>query len=218
MIKEAYPFPNAFFRITDPKVSHVGDFEVPAQWWSRHYEYQWAMTYAASGQVVADMGCGWHYRPLHTWLSMVCEFTYGVDHHKEILDLPPMVRGEFVVADFAQRIEAIPETSLDRIFCISVLEELIDYGKALTEFARLLKPGGMIVLTCDAPFVKDKPTPVYPGVNMDKLEEAMTAAGLRYHGSVNRVRYEDLLHHAEWNLCVWHCVLENKALRDHPHG
>jgi ubiquinone/menaquinone biosynthesis C-methylase UbiE len=120
-----------------------------------------------------------------------------------------MTRGEFVVADFAARIEAIPEASLDRIFCISVLEELIDYRKALAEFKRLLKPDGLIILTCDAPFVKDLPTPVYPGVDMDKLEKAMTDEGLHYKGSINRTRYDDLLHHKEWNLAVWHCVIRH---------
>ena len=84
---------------------------------------------------------------------------------------------------------------------------MIDYEKALVEFKRLLKPDGLIILTCDAPFVKDKPTPVYPGVRMDEFEKAADKTGLHYKGSVNRVRYDDLLHHAEWNLCVWHCVL-----------
>jgi hypothetical protein len=202
-----YLFQNAFFRLDDPHSPMVGSFEVPEQWWSRRWEYTWGMTHAAPGQIVADMGCGWHYRPLHDWLAQTCEFCYGVDHHVEILDLPPMVRGEYVVADFAKAIPVIPERSLDRIFCISVLEELINYADALAEFARLLKNDGRIVLTCDAPFDLGKPTPRYPGVKMDELEAGMAKAGLVYDGPVNQVRYEDLLRHEEWNLCVWHCVL-----------
>jgi SAM-dependent methyltransferase len=57
-------------------------------------------------------------------------------------------RGIDIVSD----ITSIPEEagSFDCILCSEVLEHLPDPGKALDEFARLLKPGGVLVLT--APF------------------------------------------------------------------
>jgi trans-aconitate methyltransferase len=205
----SYDYPNAFFKKSDSKIDMMGGFEIPEGWWSRKWEYLFAMTHAAAGQVVADMGCGWHYRPLHDWLSAVCDFTYGVDHHPEVLELPAMQKGAFVVADFARPIEAIPAGSLDRIFCISVLEELINYPDALAEFKRLLKPTGRMVITMDVPHNPQKPAhEKYKGVNLAEFEAAMWDAGLAYDGSVCRVMPEDALHNDDFNLCVWHCVLK----------
>ena len=212
-------YPNAFFRVTDNHPQMFGDFELPAGWWSRAFEYSWAFTYAAHMQLleygakqvrytVMDAGCGWHYRPFHDALTTVCDFVYGVDHHKEVLDLPPMQNGAFVVADFSKPIPEIPEASLDRVFCISVLEELVNYQDALAEFKRLLKPNGLIVLTCDVPYDTDKPEhELYKGVKLDDLEKAIVAVGLRYDGSIDRVKHDDLLHNDLFNLCVYHCVL-----------
>lgn len=54
--------------------------------------------------------------------------------------------------DIISDIEAIPESnsSFDAIMCIEVLEHLPDPVKALKEFSRLLRPGGILVIT--APF------------------------------------------------------------------
>lgn len=209
-------YPNAYFRLTDPHPQMFGNFEVPEGWWSRAFEYDFAMQYAHAGQVVADMGMGWHYRPLHDALSIVCDFVYGVDSHKGILDLPPMAHGTYIVADFSQPIEGIPPASLDRIFCISVLEELINYQDALSEFKRLLKPDGLCIITCDVPYKDDKPAhEKYKGVKLDEFEDAIKAAGLAYDGMVNRVKYDDLLHHDDFNLCVWHMTLKHAEFLRH---
>jgi trans-aconitate methyltransferase len=208
-----YDFTNAFFRESDVRAQFVNGFEIPAGWWSRGYEYRFAMEFAEPGLIVADMGCGWHYRPLHDYLANVCDFVYGVDHHEEVLQLPAMDNGAFVVADLSKPIQGIPAGSLDRIFCISVLEEMINYAEALTEFKRLLKPGGYMVLTLDAPYDANLPAhELYKGVDLNEFEAAMRRAGLSYHGSVCRVREEDALHNDEFNLCVWHCVLKHTPL------
>lgn len=54
--------------------------------------------------------------------------------------------------DIISDITAIPEpdASFDAIMCVEVLEHLTDPIKAIHEFARLLKPGGRLILT--APF------------------------------------------------------------------
>ena len=206
-----YAFTNAFFRTSDVRADEVNGYEIPSGWWSRRWEYRFAMEFAEPGHICADMGCGWHYRPLHDWLANTCEFVYGVDHHKEVLELPPMQRGAFVVADFAKPIDAIPAGSLDRIYCVSVLEELINYQDALAEFKRLLKTNGLMVLTLDVPYDEGKPAhDKYKGVRLDDLERAIVAAGLRYLGSVSRVKEDDTLYNQDFNLCVWHCVLTSK--------
>jgi SAM-dependent methyltransferase len=47
-----------------------------------------------------------------------------------------------------QRLD-LPDASLDVICCISVLEHTDNYGEIVREFARVLKRGGMLVLTFD---------------------------------------------------------------------
>jgi len=213
-------YPNAYFRINDPHPQNFGGFDIPDGWWSRPYEYHWAIHYGLNRLalefgstdrrfIAADMGCGWHYRPFHDALATICEFVYGVDHHPEVMELPPMQNGKFVVADLAKPITEIEAGSLDRIFCISVLEELINYRDALAEFKRLLKDKGTIVLTCDVPYNVDKPAhQLYKGVGLDDLEDAIKDVGLRYTGTIDRVKYDDLLHNEDFNLCVWHCTLK----------
>jgi SAM-dependent methyltransferase len=210
-MENSYLWTNAYFKRSDPVVTELNGYAIPSGWWSRGFEYRYAMEFTEPKMTVADMGMGWNFRPLYTYLATVCDFVYGVDHHKEILDLPPMQRGAFVVADFSQPIDAIPAASLDRIFCISVLEELINYEQALGEFKRLLKPDGRIVLTCDMPYDDAKPAhEKYKGVKLDDLEAAMVRVGLVYDGSVCRVKPDDALYHAEFNLAVFHAILKIK--------
>jgi ubiquinone/menaquinone biosynthesis C-methylase UbiE len=52
------------------------------------------------------------------------------------------------VEGFLQKL-AMPDASVDAICCISVLEHTDDYGSILAEFRRVLKPGGLLVLTFD---------------------------------------------------------------------
>ncbi|HEX3358896.1 MAG TPA: class I SAM-dependent methyltransferase [Tepidisphaeraceae bacterium] len=47
-----------------------------------------------------------------------------------------------------QKLE-MPNSSIDCICCISVLEHTDNYGEIVREFARVLKPGGLLVLTFD---------------------------------------------------------------------
>jgi SAM-dependent methyltransferase len=43
----------------------------------------------------------------------------------------------------------MPDNTFDAVCCISVLEHTSNYGKILDEFARVLRPGGLLVLTFD---------------------------------------------------------------------
>jgi SAM-dependent methyltransferase len=182
-------------------------YPLPSDWWSRPYEYAWAMGYAEAGQVVADMGCGWMYRPFKDALAEVCKFVYAVDADSRLHAHPRDENMIFVTADITREIIAIPSGYLDRVFCISVLEDLGDMAApALKEFGRCLDDEGKIILTFDVPYL-DAPTPVYPGLLISKFERAMKEAGLVYDGDVGYGHPPDTVNHQEWNLCVFHCVL-----------
>src|SRR5512139_3581100 len=161
---------NAYFRTDDPKERTICGLPINEGWWSRGYEYPWALGYAEAGQIVADMGCGWTPRPFKDALARKGCHVYAVDESPKIMGLEQSPGVVWVVADITRRIEVIPEGSLDAVFCISVLEDVGDkVPLALSEFARCLKPGGLCVLTFDVQYDMEMPLGQYPGVEIKKF-------------------------------------------------
>src|SRR5512139_1696328 len=129
---------NSFFKWQDKQTLTVAGMPLPDAWWSRKYEYGWALQYAEPAQIVADMGTGWMYRPLRDALADVCGYVYGVDVDARLMHQRRPDNVEFVIASICEPIQQIPANSLDRVFCISVLEDMGDMiGNAVKEFARL---------------------------------------------------------------------------------
>jgi SAM-dependent methyltransferase len=199
---------NTFFQTSDPKITSIGGIELLPSWWSRPWEYAWASQFTGPDLVVADMGAGWSGRPFKEHLAQSCKLVYAVDWDARFLDLPNEHKNlHFIVANFEER---VPIPQVDRIFCISVLEDLTNYEKALAEFKRLLKPDGRIVITCDSKYDQAKPLPRYPGVSFKKLIDAVIDAGLKFDGSrIDLTVPENAVHHDEWNLACWHGVLKH---------
>jgi ubiquinone/menaquinone biosynthesis C-methylase UbiE len=200
---------NGYFKQSDPCIEELAGYQLPSDWWSRGYEYSWAIKYAELGMTVADMGCGWMYRPFKDALAKVCEFVYAVDADQRLHEQKRAENMAFVIADITKEIFGIQDEQLDQVFCISVLEDLQDMvSPILKEFARVIKSDGLIVLTFDVPY-QDAPTPIYPGLPLDKFETAMIDAGLSYDGEIDYSK-EGAVNHQEWNLCCFHCVLKKK--------
>ena len=195
----------AFFKNSDPRRTLIGGMELLPSWWSRPYEYQWARQFMDKDAIVADMGAGWSGRPFKEEMAMKCKEVYAVDRDPRFLELP---RGayenlHFIVADFEKEIDGIPP--LDIVFCISVLEDLTNYDAAVREFYRLLKPGGMLVITCDSQYDMDKPLPKYPGVSFDKLFNALQDAGFMLP-PLNMDKTDAVIN-TDWNLSCFHMML-----------
>lgn len=84
--------------------------------------------------------------------------------------------------DIVSDITAIPEpdASFDAIMCVEVFEHIPDPTKAVQEFARLLKPGGYLILT--APFCSlthFAPYHFYTGYNRYFYEAYLPANGFK---------------------------------------
>lgn len=54
----------------------------------------------------------------------------------------------FPIQGDVRNIPLLPN-SVDCVYCISVLEHIPDFEKTVTEMARILKPGGLCLITCD---------------------------------------------------------------------
>lgn len=145
---------------------------LPSTWWSRGREYKWATNFVGPDLVVLDAACGISH-PFKFWLSeackevVACDFDdrvlseeailidiandFGPDAAKDIRDSGVLDRIALAQAD----ITSLPyaDGSFDRVFCISVLEHMTGEARfqAISEFARVLKPGGFAVLTFDVP-------------------------------------------------------------------
>lgn len=196
---------NRIIKASDKNISNIAGMDIPADWWSRRYEYSFALDFAEPSQVVADMGCGWMYRPFKNALAEIVGKVYAVDANEKLLEQKRPDNMEFVVSKMEQT--PIPDKVCDRVFCISVLEDIQDPAPALKEFTRILKDDGRIVITMDIPYDTDKPCPRYPGMNMATFTKAVFDADLAFDGSVNLKR-DDAVHHEGWNLCVFRCVLK----------
>ena len=203
---------NAFFQKTDPSTLDLMGFRIDPSWWSRQYEYPWALQYAEPDDVVADMGCGHWDRPFkHALVSKGCKEVVACDRHKDVVKLKGYgalihCRTDFVNGSGVM----LPARYFDKVFCISVLEDLDnwrDVMRALEEFKRILKNDGMIVITFDVPFITSLPTPKYPGLDLGDFKQAVRQAGLEMIGGYSEDRDRGALNHPEYNLCVFHAVL-----------
>lgn len=199
---------NGYFRTTDPTVSRVGGMDLLPSWWSRPYEYAWAIQFIAPGQVVADMGCGWMGRPFKEELAARGCDVYAIDGDPRLLELPPHPGVRLIVRKFLEPLDDLP--MFDAIFCLSVLEDLgADLPEVMEKFASRLKPDGQLVVTFDTPHDLSKPTTTYPGLNVLEFMYAATRAGLRIVGDIN-LAPGNLVHHDEWNLAVTHWTLKHE--------
>src|SRR3989344_3540427 len=205
---------NGFFKISDPNTTSLAGHGINPLWWSRHYEYPWAFKFVREGMSVSDMGTGYHDRPFKNMLATICRDVYAVDARDQARSLK--IREDnihLVIADFSKPIKEIEPSSLDLVFCLSVLEEGVDILQALLEFKRLLKPNGKIVLTFDVIRDPTQPVGIYKGVNLETFFRAVTEVGLEFAGGTD-FSTQDILTNPEWNLSVFHCTLQHKNSSD----
>lgn len=132
----------------------------PLHTWSRVWEYPYVATQiekymaARDDQMsVLDGGSGVTFFPYYLCQRYSIRSMLCVDNDKSFIPLhcrlaesaPTPV--QFVLSDLAYM--DLPDKSVDIIYCISVLEHLPDWKSVITEFSRVLRPGGILILTID---------------------------------------------------------------------
>jgi 2-polyprenyl-3-methyl-5-hydroxy-6-metoxy-1,4-benzoquinol methylase len=203
---------NAYFAQDDPRVEAINGEPLHPTWWSRFYEYAFAMRFMDKHDVVADMGCGWMGRPLTAELARNCKEVYGIDADPRVQwlenDLPNLY---YIPMDFcSDEMSYFKTSTFDKIFCISVLEDLDpkELIRALRNFKRLVKPNGKIIITMDTIWEPWRTAKPYPTVNVNTFVRTVKMANLRFFGHIETILPDNAVHQSEWNLACWHCVLE----------
>src|SRR5690348_7241307 len=154
------------FRETAGRAFAPNMIERLRKWYRRIYDFnyynrdQWVVSWAAripKGSRVLDVGAGTgKYRSLF----LNCDYRtqdFGQEHDTV---------GKYTSLDYVSDIAAIPvpDGSFDVVLCTEVLEHVAEPIRAVKELARILKPGGTLLLTAPlGSFLHQEPFHYYGG-------------------------------------------------------
>jgi ubiquinone/menaquinone biosynthesis C-methylase UbiE len=105
------------------------------------------------GKSLLDVACGSGGPALRLAASTGCSVT-GIDLHESAIAAAKSMaaqrnlakRAQFSIGNAAERLP-FPDAAFDAILCIDAINHLPDRPRVLAEWARLLKPGGRLLLT-----------------------------------------------------------------------
>ena len=218
---------NRFFTYNDEKLEKL-IFDLtkdPVLWWSRIYEYYWALNIISSDireKNVYDSCCG----TFHSFKFALAEFNNNKVFASDLASLDKMNILSEISNYFPTEIEAkrsiiehledkiswrecdiantqYDEKMFDYITCISVFEHL-DQNKqkeALIEWFRILKDDGRVLLTCD-----------YPWINPNDILEMAKEVGFIVDGDYNyNIPYDAInIEYCSVNTKVFNMILKKK--------
>ncbi len=97
------------------------------------------------------------------------------------------------------------EAEFDFVFCTEVLEHVEGDAKALREIARVLKPGGTVLLSTPTPPAPDDPAHVREGYTLDELKKKLASAGFEIanHEYCFHAAMRALLKTWRWQYEMW---------------
>jgi SAM-dependent methyltransferase len=183
---------NKFFTTTDPQIDNLIFPLEPKFWWSRTREYPACINHIKEGKIILDAGCGIEHS-FKFYIADKAKEIYACDIEDLSFDnikLAIIKRfGEEQSKLFTQEMynkvkfnqcdfTSLPyeNNKFDYITCISVIEHIDNDTilKSLSEFKRVLKSNGEILLTFD-----------YPVKKPEEIVELAIQSGLTIKGDFN---------------------------------
>lgn len=141
---------NKFFTMDDEKLNSLDDFKIPAEWWSRYYEYSFADKFLKENETIIDAGCGIEH-PFKFYAAKRCKKVYAIDQDKRLETLEKKQNIEYI----CDNLESFKlKEQVDKIFCISVLEHIQNPLPVIENFAKNMKEGAQLILTVDFPLLR----------------------------------------------------------------
>jgi len=173
---------NKFFNVNDKAINDMDGFKIPSEWWSRPYEYQFAIEQLSETDVILDAGCGIDH-PFKDYARKRVKKVYAVDNDNKIKEKVNTDKIEYIHEELQNIDKQFEDKFFDKIFCISVIEHTSEnFVTILEQFKKVLKDDGTIVLTMDYPFL-------YP-TDLVKIIEKI---GLEFVGEVNYTLDEEIV-------------------------
>lgn len=137
---------------------HTGEMEEKtknsALHWSRVYEWPWAILNSdlKSHHHVLDAGGG--HGVFQYILARCCEAVVNLDLNLRSLEAVKNLSPSLNIGNLRTEVgdlKRIPfeDNWFDRVFCISVCEHIPEWKRVIDELFRVLKPGGVLILTMD---------------------------------------------------------------------
>jgi ubiquinone/menaquinone biosynthesis C-methylase UbiE len=123
--------------------------------WSRIFEWPWAAAAAALSHRDVVLEAGGGHTEFQFLLARYVKHVVNYDVSQASLDDSELMAKQLGAANVLCRrgdLTSIcyPDNHFDKVFCISVVEHIVDYAeKAVDELWRVLKPGGRLLLTMD---------------------------------------------------------------------
>jgi ubiquinone/menaquinone biosynthesis C-methylase UbiE len=125
----------------------------PFNQWSRQWEYPYVYSKIQNlnAAQVLDAGCGCTFFPFFLTTKgfsvHCCDFDSSLTETFKDINFKSAKRVDFQV----QNLKTLnyPEQFFDAVYCISVLEHTDNYSKILSQFNRVLKPNGLLIVTFD---------------------------------------------------------------------
>ncbi|MCK5760068.1 MAG: class I SAM-dependent methyltransferase [Candidatus Delongbacteria bacterium] len=208
IFKEIENYSDDFLRLSREKLTEFADKWVqdPFHQWSRVYEYPFVISqivkYANSSSnklKVLDAGSGISFAPYYLAENLEGIGVECCDYDDMLIEIFGSVNKlkdsnvKFFPADIRNIKQA--DNTYDIIYCISVLEHTDNYTDIIDEFNRILKPGGILILTFDISIDGSADIPVAKAEQLlNKLET--TFKNYNLEGSLDVVKEldnEDLL-------------------------
>jgi len=112
--------------------------------------YEFAAGHLRKSFSVLDVGCAYGYGT--ALLAERAGEVIGVDHDRRNLEkarrkYASVKNASFAYCELPQGMRAFPSASFDTVVCLQAIEHVPDYKKLVAEFARVLKPSGIAVIS-----------------------------------------------------------------------
>lgn len=190
---------NRFFRNDDKKINVLGDRKIPRIWWSRPFEYAFAIEFLKEGETVLDVGCGLEH-PFKHYAGTICKKVVAIDTNELITELNDE-NVEFACADI---LDFEHKEKFDKIFVISTLEQSKDYLiEKFENMKNLLQDDGRIVITSD-----------FPGLDPQKIIEYAGKAGFIVDGECDYDSTENCIYHTGYKIHCYAMVLKKEPKKE----
>lgn len=199
----------------DPQTSKC-ILDLPIQWLSRRYEYEWAMNFVNEKEVVLDAGCGCEH-PFKFYLAsksnhvFACDVDENIKNKKLVLDSVEKVFGHdsrIIAEPYASNIILLKqnlgylnygESSFDKVFCIDILHQMDQEGQkiVLENLYRMLKPHGLLIMTFMLPYV-----------NLEYICSLVNSIGFSYLESLDKNIPNNIFTFEQNNITVFRMILK----------